>query len=196
MFGENFKASIRVLPWFLVPLAVYIIFITVAGPWIEEYGYSMRHEAKASDLIDNARDGSDKSFGTDEGLEYDEEFAEDFVGDSFSEFDGSVTAYRWKYYSECFALSAVLAVIIGFLFLLIIPCASGFNAGVKKFQFYLGFFIHLALIVGMPVIYYLFYELDHTTLIILLGMHTLLYLGTFLPGARFVSPSYRKAFWF
>jgi hypothetical protein len=196
MFVQNFKASIRVLPWFLGPLAVYIIFITVAGPWIEEYGYSMRREDNVVNWIDNAWDGFDESFGTDAGLEYDESFAEDLGGDFFSELDGNVTVYRWKYYSECFALSTGLAVIISFLFLLIIPCVSGFGVGVKKFQFYLGFFIHLAFIVGMPVIYYLFYELDTTTLAILLGLHTLLYFGTFLPGARFVSPSYRKAFWF
>jgi hypothetical protein len=196
MFGQNFKASICVLPWFLVPLAVYIIFITVAGPWIDENGESMRQSDIVADWIDNAEDGFDDGFGIDEGLAYDEEFAEDLGDDFFSESDGSVTKYRWEYYKECFALSAVLAIIIGFLLLLIIPCASGFNAGLKKFQFYLGFFIHIAFFVGMPVIFYLFYELDTTTLVILLGMHALLYLGTFLPGARFVSPSYRKAFWF
>jgi hypothetical protein len=195
MFWDNFKASIGVLPWlFLVPLGVCIIFITVAGPWIEEYGYSMRREGNAVDW--NARDGSDNSFGTDEGLEYDEEFAEDFGGDFFSELDGSLTVYRWKYYRARFIESTIFAVIINFLFLLIIPCASSYNADRKKRQFRLGFFIHFAAFAGIPFIYYLVYELDHTTLIILLGLHVPLYMGTFLPGARYVSPSYRKAFWF
>jgi hypothetical protein len=202
MFGTNFKSSLGVLPWLLLPLAVYVFFVTVAGPWIQENGYAEREDSRGSALLDSAEDFFEDADDFEGELELNEDGDEESGFDIFDDFfdeegNSGGTVFRWKYYAECFGISTVIAIIINFLFVMIIPCAlGGYNKAAKRGQFYLGFFINLAVLVGLPTTYFLVYELDHTTYIILLGTHFLSCMGTFIPSSRFVSPAYKKAFWF
>ena len=202
MFAANIKSSLLVLPWLLVPLAVYVFFITAVDPWIQDNGYALRNEMSstaaaavaAANDVDESFD--EEEFFDEEEMEYTDGFTEevDEWGDSI---EGGIPVYRWTYSNECFGVSTALAIISNMLFLLIFPCAlGGFDAGIKRGQYYLGFFINLAALIAMPVIYFLVYELDHTTFIILLALHTVSFMGTYIVGSRFVSPAYRKAFWF
>jgi hypothetical protein len=202
MFGTNFKSSLGVLPWLLVPLAVYVFFVTVAGPWIQENGYALREDSRGfpSDSVEDFFEDVDDFI--DGGLDLNEDGESDGDFNNFDEFfdevgsSGQISS-RWKYYAECFGISTIIAIIINFLFVMIIPCAlGGYNKNAKRGQFYLGFFINLAALVALPTVYLLIYKLDYTTYAILLGMHLLAFMGTFIPSSRFVSPAYKKAFWF
>lgn len=193
MFIQNVKSSLLVLPWLLLPLAVSVFFITMVDPWIQENGHALRSDTVININIGDTKESFDEDESFDEELEYTEDFAE--------EFDDLITdvlsVYRWKYSNECFNLSTAFAILSNLLFLLILPCAlGGFNPGIKRAQFYLGFFIQLSALVMTPVVYFLVYGLDHTTFIILLALHALSFMGTYIIGSRFVSPAYRKAFWF
>jgi hypothetical protein len=195
MFGKNLKSSILVLPWLLLPLAVLAFFAVIAEPWIQENGYALRRESSAGFFADAGLE-PDVELEYDEGLEYEsDESFEDFAEDVFEE--SEIVVYRWLYSSECFGLSTIIAIIANFVFLLVIPCAiGGYNVGKKRSEFYLGFFINLAGLITLPLVYYLFYELDPTTFAILIALHAISFMATYIIGSRFVSPAYKKAFWF
>jgi hypothetical protein len=195
MFWTHFKSSILVLPWLLLPLAVFVAFVVFVDPWIQDYGFALRRESQARFPADAGVE-PDAELEYDEGLEYegDEDFG-DFAENVFE--DDVIYIYRWLYASDCFALSTIIAIIVNFVFLLVIPCAlGGFDSGKKRFEFYLGFFMNLAGLITLPLVYYLFYELDTTTFVILIALHTISFPATYIIGSRFVSPAYKKAFWF
>jgi hypothetical protein len=196
MFGTNFKSSIFVLPWLLLPLVVLAFFVVFVDPWIQENGIS--------NCPTSGQDGGQPGSDGEGELVYNEESVSDDFGldidlDEFPLLDEIVSrrGVGWEFSRECFLSSTIIAVIVNFLFLLVIPCAlGGFDGGKKRFEFYLGFFIILACLITLPLVYYLFYELDNTTFVIFLGLHLFGFMATYITGSRFVSPAYRKAFWF
>jgi hypothetical protein len=152
MFGTYLKGSLWVLPWLLIPVACFILFVLGIDPYyIELYG-----------------------------------FAEKVVGNSWS---------RFAFESALFSLILSLAAHI--VLLLIVPCAiGGADPNIKHFQFFIGFFANLALSLIVPVYYFLSFGLDNVTFGILIGMHFLMFLAVFIIGSRFVSPVFKRAFWF
>jgi hypothetical protein len=195
MFITNLKSSLGVLPWLLLPALVYVAFITAVDPWIQESGQALRNEADSLPDFSSGSSYEDEFFG--EGPEYTDGFTEEFDGGFNDGFDDTSGAFRWTYSNECFGISTAAAIITGIVFLLVIPCAlGGYDPGIKRGQFYLGFFIHLAVFVALPLVYFLVYKLDHTTFIILLALHAVSFMGSYIIGSRFVSPAYKKAFWF
>jgi hypothetical protein len=198
MFTTNFKSSVLVLPWLLLPLAVDVFFATVVDRWIQENGYARRSEMSLREV---GRVIDETIENIDEELEYNEDDGSGTFEDAFGIIEDAAdelaAVYRWTYSNECFNISTAAAILMNFLFLLIVPCAfGGFDPGIKRGQFYLGFFLQLAALVALPLTYFLVYELDNTTLVILLGLHAVSFAGTYIIGSRFVSPAYRRAFWF
>jgi hypothetical protein len=94
-------------------------------------------------------------------------------------------------------IGMAIAAAVNFLFLMIIPCAiGGTNSGVKRGQFYLGFFVNLALSLVIPFFWQSRFILDRLTFVILVGHCAVGFLLAFILGALFVSPAYTRAFWF
>ncbi|MDR1363643.1 MAG: hypothetical protein LBJ35_06300 [Spirochaetaceae bacterium] len=152
MFGEYLKSSLGVLPWFLLPVACYVLFIMGIDPYYIQY-YTV---------------------------------AERVVGFNWGIFAG-----------ESAVVSLIVAIVVNVNLLLIIPCAiGGANGEVKHFQFFLGFFTNIAISLVMPLYYKMNFGLDTTTFVILLVLHIFMFLVTFIIGSRFVSPAYKRAFWF
>ncbi|MDR1159653.1 MAG: hypothetical protein LBK69_03405 [Syntrophomonadaceae bacterium] len=90
-----------------------------------------------------------------------------------------------------------IAVAVNFLFLMVIPCAiGGTNSGTKRGQFYLGFFVNLALSLVIPFFWQSRFILDRLTFAILAGHCVVGFLLAFILGALFVAPAYARAFWF
>jgi hypothetical protein len=90
-----------------------------------------------------------------------------------------------------------LAVFANFLFLLIIPAAAGgHNSRKKRAQFYVGFFVNLGLMLIIPIVPVGPYNLTGIIFAVLIALDTFAFLIPFVLGAMFVSPAYRRAFWF
>jgi hypothetical protein len=97
--------------------------------------------------------------------------------------------------------SALVSLIVSFIshisLLLIVPCAiGGVNTSIKHFQFFLGFFANIALSALLPVYFQMNYGLDTGTFVVLLVLHTITFLATYIIGSRFVAKEFRRAFWF
>jgi hypothetical protein len=91
----------------------------------------------------------------------------------------------------------IIAIIVNFMLLMIIPAAiGGIDSGAKQKQFYLGFFINLAIMLLIPIFAHTYYAFNGLTLGILIGLCVLYFLIPFLVGARLVAPAYVRAFWF
>ncbi|GMO17286.1 MAG: hypothetical protein Pg6A_03610 [Termitinemataceae bacterium] len=113
-------------------------------------------------------------------------FAERVVGNLWGEF-ASQSAY----------VTLAIALAVNINLLLVIPCTIGGADGTAKhFQFFLGFFSSIALSFCIPLYFKMAYGLDTGTFGILIVLDLLSFLVTFIVGSRFVSPTYRKAFWF
>jgi hypothetical protein len=95
-------------------------------------------------------------------------------------------------------LSMIAAIAVNLLFLIIIPCLfGGMDAGVKRRQFLAGFVANLILGTSLPLFYYFVYGLDNVTMWAeLFPLHLIAFPVTFIAGSRFVSPAFRKGFWF
>jgi hypothetical protein len=169
MFGTFFKSSLKaMIPIVLLPLFTCVLYITV----IDKYD---------TFLIEKY-----------EGEKSDETYE---VG----EFEVT-TFYYWN--SKAFqAISTcmIIAAIVNFILLMIIPCAlGGAHPGKKKAQFYFGFFINIAICLGIPIYLFAFspFMVSAGKSLILFA---LFFAGSLLPyilGALFVAPAYKKAFWF
>jgi hypothetical protein len=93
-----------------------------------------------------------------------------------------------------------LAVFANLLFLLIIPAIpgadGGHNTSKKRAQFYIGLFANFGLMLIIPIIPVGRSVIDGVTFAILIALDALAFLIPFILGASFVSPAYRRAFWF
>ena len=91
----------------------------------------------------------------------------------------------------------IIAILVNFLLLMIIPAAAGgIDPVVKQRQFYFGFFVNIALMLLFPVLIFALYKLNGTGLGILLGLSLLSFTSSFIIGSRLVAPAYVRAFWF
>jgi hypothetical protein len=109
-----------------------------------------------------------------------------------------VVGYRWGQFAEESArVSLIVSLVIHILLLLISPSAiGGADPRIKRIQFYVGFFINIGLSFCLPLYYFLTYGLDSTTFGIMIGLQVVMNLVTFIIGSRFVSPAFKRAFWF
>jgi hypothetical protein len=152
MFGTYLKSSLGVLPWLLMPVACYCLFIMGINPYyIQDYT-----------------------------------IAENVVG------------FTWgPFAAESIGYSLIISIITHITFLLLIPTLiGGADALSKRFEFYIGFFINLAFTMSLPLYFTQTFGLDGTTFVILLVLHAFMFVITFIIASRFVSPVYRRAFWF
>ena len=108
----------------------------------------------------------------------------------------------------------IIAIVVNLIFLIFIPCAlGGLSPAAKRLQFYIGFFCNLALSLVFPIILCYWYtwvqdgisdtgyisyiiRVDNATFAIIVALHAIMFIVTFIFGARFVAPAYAKAFWF
>jgi len=94
-------------------------------------------------------------------------------------------------------INMLVAIVLNFLFLMIIPSAvGGINPSKKKGLFYLGFFVILCLSIIAPIIPTVYYGLETDLTIMLIGLHLLAFLVPYICGALFVAPAYARVFWF
>jgi hypothetical protein len=152
MFGTFLKSSLWVLPWLLIPIACYCVFVMGIDPYyIQDYSW-----------------------------------AERVVGNSWGQFAVESAGY-----------SLIISIATHIIFLLLVPALiGGADPHSKRFEFYTGFFINVALTMCVPLYFKLNFGLDGTTFGILLVMHAFMFVVTFVVGSRFVSSAYKKAFWF
>jgi hypothetical protein len=155
MFAEYFKSSIKSLPFLLLPVLAFIIFVFVVdarmveqGSIIVEDGRWLRHE------------GGEGFFWMRTGM--------------------------------------IIAILVNFLLLMVVPAIGRrrLDSGVKQRQFYIGFFVNLALALIIPIFIHASFRFSGLTLVILLGLFLLKFLAPFVAGAMFTAPAYRRAFWF
>jgi hypothetical protein len=109
-----------------------------------------------------------------------------------------VTGYHWGEFAlESARISLLVSLAAHVIFLLLVPALiGGADPHSKRFEFYVGFFINIALAICVPLYYKLTFGLDGTTFGILLVMHAIMFVVTFIIASRFVAPVYRRAFWF
>ena len=109
-----------------------------------------------------------------------------------------VVGNSWGPFAQESAIwSLIIACIAHIGLLLIVPCAiGGVIASIKHFQFFLGFFANIGLSALLPIYFKMNYGLDTMTFVILLIMHFIMFLATYIIGSRFVARDYRRAFWF
>lgn len=95
-------------------------------------------------------------------------------------------------------ISGIAAFGANALFLIIIPSAfGGMDSVIKHKQFMAGFITNLILGIGFPFFYFFVYGLDNLTMwAALFPLHLLAFPVTLIVGSRFVTPAYRRAFWF
>jgi hypothetical protein len=95
-------------------------------------------------------------------------------------------------------ISGIVAVGVNLLFLIIIPCLfGGQGSEVKHRQFLAGFIANLIPGIGLPLFYYFVYGLDNVTMWAeLFPLYLVAFPATFIAGSRFISPAFRKGFWF
>ncbi|GHV78317.1 hypothetical protein AGMMS49944_01080 [Spirochaetia bacterium] len=109
-----------------------------------------------------------------------------------------VVGYIWGVYAAQSAfVSLVVSIVVNIILLLIVPALiGGANASIKHTEFFVGFFVNIAFMLALPIYFLLTFGLDRTTFGILIAMHTIMFLVTYIIAARFVSPIYKRAFWF
>ena len=109
-----------------------------------------------------------------------------------------VDGFFWAQFAEESArLSLIVSLVINVFLLLVGPSAiGGADPRIKRIQFYVGFFINIALSFCLPLYFYVTFGLDGTTFGIMIGLQVVMCLVTFIIGSRFVSPAYKRAFWF
>jgi hypothetical protein len=95
-------------------------------------------------------------------------------------------------------ISGIVACGINALFLIIIPSVfGGMDAAVKRKQFLTGLIVNLIAGIGFSFFYYFMYGLDNLTMwAALFPLHLIAFPITLIIGSRFVTPAYKKAFWF
>jgi hypothetical protein len=95
-------------------------------------------------------------------------------------------------------ISGIAAFGVNLLFLIIIPSLfGGMDAAVKRKQFLAGLAANVIAGIGFAFFYFFVYGLDNLTMwAALFPLHLLAFPGTLIIGSRFVTPAYKKAFWF
>jgi hypothetical protein len=168
MFGIFFKSSLKALPFIvLVPLLVSLLYITVIDP----YGGILIGGIGNEDVSEHQwqfEDSEKTFFGFNDHLGF-----------------------------QSIRKSMIIAIIVNFILLMIIPCAlGGAHPGKKKGQFYFGFFVNLVICLAFPVYFNTIFVLDAATLFRLIVLHLLGFMLPYILGALFVAPACKKAFWF
>lgn len=109
-----------------------------------------------------------------------------------------VVGNHWgRFAEESARVSLFVSLAVNVLLLLIVPSImGGADPRIKRIQFYTGFFINTWLSFCLPLYYFLSFGLDGTTFGIMIGMQIVMSLVTFIIGSRFVSPAFKRAFWF
>jgi hypothetical protein len=109
-----------------------------------------------------------------------------------------VVGYMWgQFAEESMRFSLIVSIVSHIIFLLLVPALiGGTDPRNKCAEFYVGFFINIALTMCLPLYFKFNFGLDGTTFGILLVIHTFMFVVTFIVASRFVSPAYRRAFWF
>jgi len=109
-----------------------------------------------------------------------------------------VVGYHWgQFAAESARVSLIVALVVNFILLLIVPSImGGADPRIKRIQFYTGFFINIAVSFCLPLYFYQTFGLDGTTFGIMIVLQVIMSLVTFIIGSRFVSPAFKKAFWF
>ncbi|GHU14489.1 hypothetical protein FACS1894161_5140 [Spirochaetia bacterium] len=98
---------------------------------------------------------------------------------------------------ESVFVSLIASIVVNIVLLLIVPALiGGANANIKHTEFFVGFFVNIAVMLAMPLYFFLTFGLDSKTFGILIAMHTIMFLVTYIVASRFVSPVYKRAFWF
>ncbi|MDR3301551.1 MAG: hypothetical protein LBT01_03360 [Spirochaetaceae bacterium] len=168
MFGIFFKSSWKALPFIaLLPLLVCVLYITVIDPYGGILISGMGSEA-VSDHQWEFQESEKTFFGFNDHLGF-----------------------------QSIKRSMILAMVVNLILLMIIPCAFGGTvSGKKRAQFYLGFFINLAICLGFPIYFNTIFVLDASTLFMLIALHLAGFMLPFILGALFVAPAYKMAFWF
>jgi hypothetical protein len=152
MFGTYLKSSLWVLPWLLIPVACYCLFIMGIDPYfIQDYTI-------AENVVD----------------------------------------FHWGQFAvESVKYSLIISITTHIIFLLLVPALiGGADPHNKRFEFYIGFFINIALTMSLPIYFKQTFGLDGATFGILLVLHTFMFVVTFIIASRFVATVYRRAFWF
>jgi hypothetical protein len=226
-FGALLKGSLWTLPWIiLLPLAALALDATVFNP--DEYNFSRQKTISSSyDIPEDVEDSEiseDWELKLDDGDYGAETFTDEvtaentmsiFVQDvSLSlanilllEAEVTEDVDDWKPAEnpgQGDSLNEVRILLlstigVNLLFLLLIPCAfGGLNPVKKRVQFYTGFFVNLALGVGIPVLLkslpVFFMAPGYFPALLFLFFMT--YPLPFIAGSRFVNRAFRKAFWF
>ena len=94
-------------------------------------------------------------------------------------------------------ISMIMAIVINFVFVMIIPSAMyGLDSGAKRKQFYLGFFLNILLMLVIPIFIHIRFGFESLALVILVGFSLLSFLIPFIIGAKLVTPAYKRVFWF
>jgi hypothetical protein len=94
--------------------------------------------------------------------------------------------------------SGIAAFAANLLFLILIPALfGGMDAPVKRKQFRSALIAEAVLGIGLAFFYYFVYGLDNLTMwAALFPLHLVAFPATLVIGSRFVTPAYKRAFWF
>lgn len=91
----------------------------------------------------------------------------------------------------------LITMLVNFVLLMIIPSAiGGLDPGAKQKQFYLGFFLNLAIMLLIPIVAHTRFVFNGSLLGALIGLCALSSLVPFVVGSRLVAPAYIRPFWF
>jgi hypothetical protein len=95
-------------------------------------------------------------------------------------------------------ISGIAAFGLNLLFLIIIPAIfGGMDATVRRKQFLTGLITNAIAGIGLAFFYFFVYGLDNLTMwAALFPLHLLAFPVTLIVGSRFVTPAYKRAFWF
>jgi len=115
----------------------------------------------------------------------------------YSYAENVVGNYWGPYAAQSARVSFLVSLAVNILLLLIVPSImGGADPRIKRIQFYTAFFINIAVSFCLPLYYFMTFGLDGTTFGIMIVLQVIMSLVTFIIGSRFVSPAFKKAFWF
>jgi hypothetical protein len=130
-----------------------------------------------------------------------------FVVDGAWGMDGRVWAVEMSWFSVDLGgggvgrawMTAIVIVAAGinFVLLMIIPAAAyPLDAGAKKKQSYLGFFVNLSVMLIVPIVAHTRFAFNPLLFGSMIGLCALSFAIPFVAGSRLVAPAYKRAFWF
>ncbi|MDR0409696.1 MAG: hypothetical protein LBH18_04790 [Spirochaetaceae bacterium] len=104
-----------------------------------------------------------------------------------------------KYHTgaKIFGIGMIISFVLNLIMLLIVPCLGSANEKEKRQEFLAGFGFNLILVLVLPALCMRFTSYpDFATFGKLLALGAVGFFGPFLVGSRFVTESYKNAFWF